>query len=103
MERHEAPPPAPRISVPWMQEMADLYEACARIGLHRAEVREMEFWEVASELGLGREKSEPEDTPRDPAAGRDLVAERVAALREGRPPPTIGPPPPRQGDSVPSR
>lgn len=73
-----------------MQEMADLYGACAAIGLHKVAVDDMEFWEVAAELGQARE--EVDAVPFNPAAGRDLVAERVKAALESRPPPTIDPP-----------
>lgn len=73
-----------------MQELADIYAQCAAIGLHKAAVDEMEFWEVAAELGLARE--EPDKGPFDPTAGRDLVRERVQAAMKGRPPPTVEPP-----------
>lgn len=73
-----------------MQEMADIYAACAGIGLHKAAIDEMELWEVAASLGLGREQ--PDAAPGGPLAGRDLIAERVKAAREGRPPPTLQPP-----------
>ena len=54
----------------------------------------LEVWEVAA--ALGEATAELEDRPRSERAGvsssgRDLVAERVRAHREGRPQPDVTP------------
>jgi hypothetical protein len=73
-----------------------LYRRCANtFKWSPSIVNEMEVWEVGAALGTATEDVEawvaanrPTDNPADvQSSGRDLVAERVIAHREGRPPP----------------
>lgn len=74
-----------------LEWFAFLYRRCAIAhGWTPQQVNRQEVWEVAA--ALGEATAHLEDRPGDGTAdvssgGRDLVAERVRAHREGRPPP----------------
>lgn len=61
-----------------------------------ADVDAAEVWQVASALGLGRERTDPDEVP-DTATGRglpssrDLLRQRVAAAKGQAPPPEAAP------------
>lgn len=95
----EPSPTGPLTGSP-LEWFAFLYRRCALAhGWTPEQVNRLEVWEAAAALGEATRAHE--DRPASGQAGvsssgRDLVAERVRAHREGRPPPDVDPMSPGQ-------
>ena len=63
-------------------EFASLYRELGKIGLSPDQVDGLEVWEAGALLGA----DEPEQTSSS-SPGRDLIAQRYKAMKEGRPMP----------------
>lgn len=93
VERHpsDGTPPPTTLDGSGLQWFAILYRRCALThGWTPAQVNVCEVWEVAAALGSATaeleqwEQDRPPSTQPDLHSGRDFVAERVIAAREGR-------------------
>lgn len=60
--------------------MAKVYDACAPLGLFSPVLDRMQFWEIASTLGMARAKV---TAPQPDAPDFDPIAARVAAAERG--------------------